>query len=113
MTRGFFVFTQQQSEGANMARKNDESNAAVMDTPKPEAKALILSAMIEVPVTEPNGYCPVNFHFNVTHKLAKLFVMLRDGLHASGATFDDGNGTHHVNSDADAYRWLLAQLEVV
>ena len=96
-----------------MARKNEErGSVTVIDAPQPEAQVLTMSAMIEVPVVDPEGYCPLNFHFNITHKLAKSFRMLRDGLHTSGATFDDGNGTHHVDSDADAYRWLLAQLEV-
>ena len=95
-----------------MARKN-EVESTVMDLPPIEAKTFTMSAMIEVPVEEPVGYCPRNFHFNITHELAKSFVMLRNGLHKSGAVFHDGTGTHHVDSDADAFRWLLAQLETV
>lgn len=77
-----------------------------------DEKTQTMSALIEVEVCEPVGYCAQHFHFNVTHKLAKRFRMLKDALHSSGRTFDDGNGLKHVDSDADVFRYFLAALEV-
>lgn len=97
-----------------MARKEAEkspSPVALIDSPPVEVKSITMTAMVEVPVVEAVGYCPRNFHFAITHTLAKSFKMLRDGLHESGATYHDGAQARHVDSDADAFRWLLAQLE--
>ncbi len=97
-----------------MARKENEkvlSAVALIHSPPVEVKSVTMTAMVEVPVVEAVGYCPRNFHFGVTHTLAKSFKMLRDGLHTTGATYQDGAQMRHVDSDADAFRWLLAQLE--
>lgn len=97
-----------------MARKETEkslSPMALIDTPPLEAKSITMTAMVEVPVVDVVGYCPRNFHFAITHTLAKSFKMLKDGLHTTGATYHDGSQIRHVDSDADAFRWLLAQLE--
>lgn len=93
-----------------MARKVEEqaSNVAVMHS----AKSATMSLMVELSIVEPVGHCPQNFGFNITNKLAKVFRMLKDGLHERGDTFDDGNGSHHVDSDADVFRYLLARCEV-
>jgi len=97
-----------------MPRKTDGQvgGATVIEAPQVEPQTLTMSAMMELQVVEPAGYCPHNFNFNITHKLAKRFRMLKDSLHSSGVTFDDGNGSHHVDSDADVFRWWLASLEV-
>jgi len=84
----------------------------VSDHPQIAAPTMTATMMLELFVSEPIGHCSQHFNFNVTHKLAKRFRMIKESLHDSGATYDDGNGSHHVDSDADVFRWWLANMDI-
>ena len=86
------------------------SQSQVNGKPKPTATA---TAMVEVPVfTESDGFAVRVITFRLSLTEAKKVKRLKEALHQSGATFNDGRIVRHVDRGQDVLRWILAQVEI-
>lgn len=68
-----------------------------------------LTVIIEIPVAVPtdSAYRTRQIHAKLTQRQADAARVLFDGLYAQDATLANG---HHVDTPADAIKWLLEQI---
>jgi hypothetical protein len=84
--------------------KPPEPAAEQSPEPEPPAEVMISAYVSRGPI---NGYVSRRFEAHLTDQQAKALRSLRNGLHERHEKLANG---HHVDTVADAVRWILERL---